>query len=231
MNLKFKCCKIKIYTGEIMKNILIIALTLMLVSPAIVLGANEAQAGNGSAEPQLISAGQGETLRVKAGTTEELRTILQQREQQMVQELEGVGSGERNVLQNQNQVRLAVHAMLGMEDLAGNRGQQIAAVARQFNNSVQATIQAEEKIQNRGFFSRLFAGGDKEAAEEIESEVNQNQQRITNLKRYQQECDCGSEVKAMLQEQIQNLEQEQNRLGELAQNEKQNRGLFGWLIN
>jgi DNA repair exonuclease SbcCD ATPase subunit len=216
-----------------MKRILVIALTLMLLSPMLVLAQQEgAQMQQGDpGEPQLISAGLVDTTRVRAQSAEELRAMVQQREQEMNQELEGVGSTERNVYQNQNQVRLAVHAMLAMEELAGNRGQQIAAVAREYNNSVQATIQAEEKIQNRNFLSRLFMGGDSEAAEEIESEVNQNQERITNLKRYMNECDCGSEVKTMLQEQIQNLEQEQNRLGELAQNEKQNKGLFGWLFN
>ena len=83
----------------------------------------------------------------------------------------------------------------------------------------------------QAFFSRLFSGGDAEAAEEIEAEVNQNRERIENLKRYREECDCSSDVKEMLQEQIQNMEQEQDRLGELAQNEKQNKGLFGWLFN
>jgi len=43
------------------------------------------------------------------------------------------------------------------------------------------------------------------------------------------QCDCGEEVKAMLQEQIQNMEQEQVRLQQLAQNEKKNKGVFGWL--
>ncbi len=214
-----------------MKKILLIALTVMLLSPILVLAEQDsAQMQQGDqAEPQLISAGQGEPAR--AQNQEQLQTMIQQREQEMNQELEGLGGAQRNVYQNQNQVRLAVHSMLAMEELAGNRGQQIAAVARELENSVQATIQAEERIQNKNFLSRLFMGGDKEAAEEIEAEVNQNQQRITNLKRYQQECDCEEGVKTMLQEQIQNLEQEQTRLGEMAQNEKQNNGLFGWLFN
>jgi hypothetical protein len=214
-----------------MKKILLIALTVMLLSPILVLAEQDsAQMQQGDqAEPQLISARQGEPVR--AQNQEQLQTMIQQREQEMNQELEGLSGAQRNVYQNQNQVRLAVHSMLAMEELAGNRGQQIAAVAREFENSVQATIQAEERIQNKNFFSRLFMGGDKEAAEEIEAEVNQNQERITNLKRYQQECDCEEEVKTMLQEQIQNLEQEQTRLGEMAQKEKQNNGLFGWLFN
>ncbi len=59
--------------------------------------------------------------------------------------------------------------------------------------------------------------------------MNQSQQRIRQLKHLRAQCDCGEEVKAMLQEQIQNMEQEQVRLQQLAQNEKKNKGVFGWL--
>ena len=76
---------------------------------------------------------------------------------------------------------------------------------------------------------KFFAGGDEEAAEEIEQEVNRNQERIQELKRLMQECDCNEELKAMIQEHIQNMEQEQNRLQELAENEKNSKGIFGWL--
>ncbi len=159
----------------------------------------------------------------------ELKQEMQQKKQQMDNEAEGSKDKTQKVLQNQNQVRLAVHSLLAMGDLVGGIGPQVREIARNFNNSVQATIKSEEKIQTRSGFVRFFAGGDAKAAEELETEVNQNQQRIKELKQLKDQSDCDEEVKAMMQEQIQLMEQEQTRLQELAQAEKKSKGLLGWL--
>lgn len=159
----------------------------------------------------------------------ELKQEMQQKKQQMDNEAEGSKDKTQKVLQNQNQVRLAVHSLLAMEHLVGGIGPQVREIARNFNNSVQATIKSEEKIQTRSGFVRFFAGGDAKAAEELETEVNQNQQRIKELKQLKDQSDCDEEVKAMMQEQIQLMEQEQTRLQELAQAEKKSKGLLGWL--
>ncbi|UZE93230.1 MAG: hypothetical protein IB617_00030 [Candidatus Nealsonbacteria bacterium] len=149
----------------------------------------------------------------------------------MNQEMQGLSNIQKKVYQNQNQAREAVHALLAIEDLATGIGPQVSQIAREFNNSVQATIIAEEKIQKRNVFVRFFMGGDKNAAEDMERELNQNQQRIQELKRLREECSCGEEVKAMIQEQVQNVEQEQVRLQQLASREKSTKGVFGWIRN
>ncbi len=167
------------------------------------------------------------SIRIMARNVTELKQIIQQRQQEMVQEIQGLNEKKQNVYQNQNRVRLAVHSLLAMENLSGGIGQNISKIAREFNNSVQATIKAEEKIQTRGRFIKFFFGGDSESAEKIEKEVQQNQRRIQKLKQLKEKC--SEEVKTILQEQIQNMEQEQMRLQELSQEEKKNKGLFGWL--
>jgi len=111
----------------------------------------------------------------------------------------------------------------------GGIGPQVSEIAREFNNSVQATIRAKERIQSRNRIIRFFAGGDEEAAQEIEEQVIQNRERIRQLQQLALQCECEEEVRALLQEQIQNMEQEQTRLQQLAQNEKKVKGLFGWL--
>jgi hypothetical protein len=166
---------------------------------------------------------------IRAQTKTQLNEMIQQKQQKMNQELEQKGEKEQKVYQNQNRVRLAVHSLLAMEDLAGGIGEEVSQIAKQFNNSVQATIRAEEKIQRRSAFARFFAGGDSESAEELEQQVRQNKQRIQELKQLHEQCDCNEEVKTMMQEQIQNMEQEQNRLEGLAQKEKKSKGLLGWL--
>ena len=167
----------------------------------------------------------------RATNTEQLKTMIANKKQEMEQEVQGMeDEKQRNVRQNQNEVRIAVHTLLAMEDLVGGIGSQVSETAREFNNSVEKTIQAEEKIQKRNRVVEFFFGGDEEAAEDILEETNKNKVKVQQLKNLYQECDCDEEVKNIIQEQIQNLEQEQIRLEEVAQKEKSNKGLFGWLF-
>ncbi|MBN2566720.1 hypothetical protein JXB02_01385 [Candidatus Woesearchaeota archaeon] len=194
----------------------------------------------GQQEPMLISAGgegqgqagaeAGEGQTVKAQDMEQIREMLQEKRQEMAQETVGEGAKIQAAHQNQNEVRIAVHAMLALGEHMGGIGPQVSAIAKEFNNSVQATIRAEERIETRSAFARLFAGGDAEAAGELERQVGQNRERIQELERLRDSCtDCDPAVKSMFQEQLQAMEQEQDRLGELAGKEKGSKGLFGWI--
>jgi len=164
----------------------------------------------------------------KAGNAQELVEIIREKQQEMLQEAQKEKNQE--VFKNQNRIRLAVHALLASEDLIGGIGKNVSQIAREFNNSVEKTIRAEEKIKQRSGLIKFFLGGNKKAAEEIEQEVNKNQERIQQLHQLMDQCECSEEVKSMVQEQIQNLEEEQNRLRQLAEEEKQNKGIFGWLL-
>jgi hypothetical protein len=165
--------------------------------------------------------------------SEEARTRVQEKiqakEKELEDEMKGKTEKEQKVLQNQNQVRIAVHALLEMKDGIGGIGPQISEIAKHFENSVQKTIEAEEKLQTRSSFSRFFAGGDKLAAEKLELEVKANKEKVEQLKQLKEECECDEEAKALMQEQIQSMEQEQERLGEIAAKEKKSKGIFGWL--
>jgi len=204
------------------------------------IGADVNQPGQGTEQGQQIQQetqnnGDEQTItiqqreQVRASNSAELGQMIQQRQQEMNQELQGLETGQQNIYQNQNRVRLAVHSLLAMENLVGGIGSQVREIARDFNNSVQATIRAEEKIQERNWFMRFLFGGDEEAAGEIEQEVNTNRERIQTLKQLKEQCNCDEPVRTTMQEQIQNIEQEQNRLQQLAQAEKQSKGLIGWL--
>ncbi len=158
-----------------------------------------------------------------------IKQAIQQKKQQMDKEIEKTGNKKQQILKNQNRLRLAVHSLLAIENLTGGIGPQVREIARNFNNSVKTTITAEEKIQTRWGLTKFFFGGDAEAAEKIETEVNKNQQRIQKLKQLREQCNCSEEVKTIMQEQIQQMMQEQIRLKKLAQSEKKNKGILGWL--
>lgn len=235
-----------------MKKIIIPLLVLILITSVVSAAGSSGinESGTGIENSKLNETGQGQQVqvqveqetqnegenitvrvrqreRLRARNVTELKQMRQERQREMNQTIQGLGKDQQTVYQNQNRVRLAVHSLLAMEDLVGGIGPQVSQIAREFNNSVQATIRAEERIQNRSSFVRFFAGGDEKAAGELEQEMNQSQQRIQQLEQLSAQCD--EEVKAMMQEQIRTMEQEQVRLLQLAQDEKKNKGLFGWL--
>ncbi len=184
---------------------------------------------SGEKRPVLISA--------KDADIEKIRERIRIKEAELEKEAEQLAVGEATKerlrlvasIENQNRVRLAVHSLLAMEDLEGI-GRNVSKIARNFNNSIQATIRAEEKIQRRSRLRRFFFGGDDDAAEEIEEEVNKNRERIQELNQLKALCNCSAEVKAMIQEQIQNMELEQSRLQNMTVQERSRKGLLGWMF-
>ncbi len=225
-------------TIQTIKKSFVFAIAIMMLSSLVFAQGTPEPIGYVEAGQQINTTqqteNQGETPQIQ--TKEQIRTQIneikqemQQKKQQMDNEAEETGDKTQQMLKNQNQVRLAVHSLLAMEDLVGGIGPQVSEIARNFNNSVKTTMVAEERIQNQNGFAKFFFGGDAESAEELETEATQNQQRIQELKQLREDCDCDEEVKAMMQEQIQQMEQEQLRLKELAKAEKNNKGMFGWL--
>jgi YesN/AraC family two-component response regulator len=180
------------------------------------------------------NAGENETLQiqqeenVRARNVTELQAAIQERKMVMEQERLNASIASQGVLKNQNQVRLAVYALIAAENRTGGIGQNVSAIAREFNNSVRQTIQAEEQIQARSGLMRFLLGGNMTAARILEQETLQNQERIMELNMLIANCTCDDETRALLQEQVQTIEQEQVRLQILAQQEKKDRGIFGW---
>jgi len=239
-----------------MKNIILVSLILLvLITPAFAAGPQGGvhEPGTGLEDPELKESGQGTGQDldnsentdeadtqgqgsqqeagnvVQAQNAQQVRAMIQEHKEEMLGLQKQMRTAERTANQNQNEVRTAVHALLAMEEMAGGIGPQVSTVAKEYDNSIQSTLAAEEKIQSRGGFSRLLFGGDAKAAEELETEVTQNQNRIQQLQQLHEQCDCDEETKQLLQEQIQTMEQEQTRLRTLAQEEKSHKGWFGWL--
>lgn len=169
--------------------------------------------------PELISTSK--------AVRSEIKTSIQLKEKELEEELEEKPKKEKKVLRNQNQVRLAVHALKEIKIREGGIGQQVSAIAKDFDNSVQATIISETKIEKRSRLKRIFVGGDKKAAEEIESRVEANKEKIEQLKTLKETAN--EEETTIMEAQIQNMEQEQTRLESVVTKEKRSKGIFGWL--
>ena len=178
-----------------------------------------------------MQAGDGSETSIQA------RLAVIERLRQKIQETEADLGGQTQsnrdkakVFKNQNLVRERVMALLALKNLTedGGIGQQVAEVARGFDNSVNRTQKAEEKINERGWVERLLLGGDDNAADEIQTEVQDNRGRIAQLKELRK--GTGEEIGQFIDEQLQQLEVEQNRLQGLARREKESKGIFGWLF-
>jgi hypothetical protein len=159
----------------------------------------------------------------------ELQLRIEQKQREQDRELANMTAPEQAVQRNRNAVRLAVHTFLSLGEVDGGIGQNLSAIARNYNNSVQASVRAEERIESRSGFVRFFAGGDEEAAAELERLRLQNQERIREMNSLIGECECDQETKALLREQLMNMEGEQVRLQQIVVRENADMGLFGWI--
>ncbi len=187
----------------------------------------QTQTKNKSEEKQLKNQ-----IKVMVKTPEELKMMIKKKIKELNISLQKKNSQFKNVYKNQNKIRIAAYALMGMQNFVGKQNaSKVIEIAKQLNASVKATIKAEEKIQKRSKIARFFMGGDKEAAQEIKRQLQQNQKRIQELKKIYNECeDCDAQVKELLKEQIKNIEQEQIRLGQVVKQEEKSKGIFGFLF-
>ncbi|WP_209630917.1 hypothetical protein [Methanofollis sp. W23] len=131
---------------------------------------------------------------------------------------------------DQNQVRTAVHALLAMEEREGGIGENISAIAREFNNSIQTRMMAEQQIQERQGLTRTLFGGDQEAVAALRSHLNQTSEQIRTMQQLVETSACDNQTRTLLMEHLAVMEEDQARLSALVQNETVDQGLFGWLF-
>jgi gas vesicle protein len=160
----------------------------------------------------------------------ELRDRKRQQLEDLNKSLQNETPDRRNLVKNQNEVRIAVHTLLSMENRTGGIGQNVSAIAREFNNSVSISEKLEQKIQERSGILRVFLGGDRDAAGELANITAQNQARIQKIQQLINTATLDQDVRVFLEEQLQAMQSEETRLEQLATREQQDRGLFGSLL-
>ena len=159
----------------------------------------------------------------------DLRDSKRQKLEELNKSLQNETQERRGWVKNQNEVRIAVHTLLSMEDRTGGIGQNISAIAREFNNTVTLSEKLEQKIQDRSGIMRVFLGGDRDAAGQLANITSQNQARIQKIQQLISTATLDPDVRVFLEEQLQEMQIEETRLEQLANREQQDRGLFGWL--
>ncbi len=230
-----------------MKKVIIVLVALMLVSATVVSAANtQAQGANGqkngdnnasvnttkkdttptqyayqvNTQTQQQTANQGVNTSIQV--QQQIRSTIQQKQEE-------VNSTMPNSTQNQKMAQVAVQTMEGTASMFGKSEANISQLSNEIKNSFEITTRAEEKIRGRSGFVKFLVGGDNEAAGLIAQEIVRNENRIRELNRLIEQSDFDPETKAILQEQVQNIEQEQLRLKLLAEEEIENKGILGWI--
>jgi len=196
---------------------------------------------NRTAEQNRTHEQLGEQDRLQNQTLAMNITVLHQRIQdrrlEQEREWENLSAEHRNAYARYSNVSAFVHLLLNesrAEALLGNRsggiGPQVSAYAREFNNSVTAQVEIEERIENRNGFVRFIAGGDDDAAAALEEEVNKNQERIAAMQQLIQQYQGGDPaIKAAFQEQLRQMGAQQDEVRQRAVKEREDKGILGWL--
>ena len=132
---------------------------------------------------------------------------------------------------DRDRVDVALSALALSGNVTGSAGPELARLRAEVNGSYGAVYQAEQRIAARSSVSRMLFGGDREAAGLLVRYADQNWQRIQEMEHLLMACsDCDPQVRVMLEEQVQVLAEEQNRLRVLGEQEQGDQGLFGWLF-
>ena len=158
-----------------------------------------------------------------------LRENIKKNREEYAASLNKTSTGTVGWMKNENDISVAVHSLLAMENLTGGIGPQVSEIARSFNNSVRSTLRLEERIQNRDVVSRIFFGGDQSAAQELAMITAENQARIMQIQQLVNTTDMDTETRALMEEQIRALDQNVAEWQRLAVQEQNDHGLFGWI--
>jgi len=165
------------------------------------------------------------------GTTSQ-DTIRQKDRDNFLQQISQLEQNlSRDQERDQAQVDLALSTFAIAGSVTGDAGPELTRLTGEINQSLAAASQAEQQINTRSSFMRMLIGGDRDAAGLLIQYAGQNQERIQEMEHLLVNCsDCDPQVRVKLEEQVQILSQEQNRLLTLGQQEQGDRGLFGWLF-
>ncbi len=157
------------------------------------------------------------------GEANQIKNIEQERTQKQNKE------GSTIAVERRSNVANAVQEMLQVADRNSGIGQQVRIIAQQQNESESTTIQAIEKVQARGKVKTLFFGSDYKNLGTLRSEMVKTRNRLEQLdgliEKVQNEGD-----KTELQNQIQTLKQEQQKIEGFLKINETKLSLFGWFI-
>jgi len=140
-----------------------------------------------------------------------------------------VQKGQINIQEHKNAVNDFVQDLLQLADKEGGIGEQVRNIAQQQNQSASTTLQVMEQVQTRNRVRTFLFGTDYKNLGVLRSEVVQTRNRLENLNKLMENIHNQAEQTG-LQDQIQVLEQEQEKIENFIKDQEDKFSLFGWLL-
>lgn len=143
-----------------------------------------------------------------------------------IEKTEEVGETSSN---HRSVVSTFVHSLLDVANREGGIGEQVRVIAQQQNDSLEETTEAINKIQNRNRIKTFLIGSDYKNLGSLRSLMVKTRNEVEQLKRLVEKTTT-EEAKTELQNQIQILEQEQNKINDFITLNEEKFSLFGWVL-
>lgn len=174
--------------------------------------------------------GQQVQVREQVVWNEESRDAFMEAEQTRLQEEAKLYDRKtREVFQYQEQMRIAVQALLASSDAMGNQGYQATQLGKQIQSNVEEALSAEVALKEKSALSKFFFGSNEADAQKALAVAEEMKQQVREMEQLIMMCEsCDGETRVVLQEQVRIMQEEQNRLQVLAQNEVGRKGIFGF---
>ncbi|MGE5041697.1 MAG: hypothetical protein ACM3IJ_02230 [Candidatus Levyibacteriota bacterium] len=217
--------------------IVVLVLALLELSVSTVFAQGVHAPGTGIVNPTTKGQSQGTgnalqaTPSLKITPTQDqdrLRTFLRDQEQVMDKDRDRLQEKDKIMQQDQDRTMLGAKVLIQAREDNNELDSQVENLATQVKNTIQNTLKLEQQIRDRNFLMRLFWGGDKKTGQELYQITTQNKDRIREMERLVESCNCNEETKNLLREQLRIMDQEQMRLNNMAQEEIRKKGLFSW---
>lgn len=162
----------------------------------------------------------------------DLQNMMWVRHQELEDETEDYDMPMREIMQNQNQIRETVYTMLSAGPLVnGSNGEQVRTLAEQMQERMQEMVQTEYELQRQSRIYHMFFGGDDKNGQLLLQNCEQVREQVQEMNQYIDECsECGDQIRETLREQLRLTENECIRLEDVAQEEINSRGIFGFLF-
>lgn len=129
--------------------------------------------------------------------------------------------------QSSDSAEIATTSLSALNSVQGSSASQLAEHAKTIEDSLSHFSADENAIRTRNGIVIFFFGGDKSAASDIETHINEDRVALDKMDKIVNDPTTSPALKSFTQERIATIRAELERLKGIAEAEKQKRGLFG----
>jgi hypothetical protein len=130
--------------------------------------------------------------------------------------------------QSSDSAEIATTSLRALISVNGSSASQLAEHAKTIEDSLSHFSADENAIRTRNGIVIFFFGGDKSAASDIETHINEVRVALDKMDKIVNDPTTSPALKSFTQERIATIRAELERLKSIAETEKQKRGLFGY---